>query len=234
MFARGWPLVLGALCLTGCVVEVHNGPTRHEFREFDRKGIERLRLDLHMGAGELRVTGGASQLVRADFTYNVDSWKPAVTYHALDGAADLGIEQPGSSHSHIGDTTYTWNIQLADDVPVEVAANLGAGEARMVLGSLMLRRVEVEMGVGEVHVDLRGKPKHDYDVRIRGGVGEATVHLPRDAGIYATGHGGIGEIHTEGLRKQGDHWVNDAYDNAKVRIHVDVQGGIGQINLIAD
>jgi hypothetical protein len=234
MFARCWPVVLGALCLTSCVVEVHNGPTRHEFREFDRKGVERLRLDLHMGAGEVKVRGGASQLARADFSYNVDSWKPQVTYHTLGGSSDLSIEQPGNSHTHIGDTTYSWDVQAANDVPLELVAHLGAGEARLDLASLTLRRVEVEMGVGELHMDLRGTPKHDYDVHIRGGVGEATVHLPRDVGIYATGSGGIGEIHTEGLRKQGDHWVNDAYNDVKVRIHVDVEGGIGQINLIAD
>ena len=234
MFARAYPLFMGALCLTGCVVEVHSGPTRHESREFERKGVERLRLELHMGAGEVKVRGGAPQLARADFAYNVDSWKPEIAYHTLGGASDLSIEQPGSSHSHIGDTTYTWDVQLANDIPVELNAHLGAGEARLDLGSLTLRRVEVEMGVGEVRMDLRGTPKHDYDVRIRGGVGEATVYLPRNAGIYASGSGGIGEIHSEGLRKQGDHWVNDAYNNAKVRIHVDVEGGIGQINLIAD
>ena len=76
MLARGWPLAMGVLCLTGCVVEVHNGPTRHESREFERKGIERLRLDLHMGAGEVKVRGGASELVHADFTYNVTRGSP--------------------------------------------------------------------------------------------------------------------------------------------------------------
>jgi hypothetical protein len=232
MLARGWPLAMGVLCLTGCVVEVHNGPTRHEFREFERKGIERLRLDLHMGAGEVKVRGGAPELVRADFTYNVDGWKPEVTYHTLGGTSDLSIEQPGSSHTHIGDTTYIWDVQAANDIPLELIAHLGAGSARMDLGSLTMRRVEVEMGVGELNMDLRGTPKHDYDVHIHGGVGEATIHLPSGVGIYASGSGGIGEIRTEGLRKQGDHWVNDAYDDAKIRIRVDVEGGIGQINLL--
>jgi hypothetical protein len=234
MFARFLLLAVGAFCLASCVVEVHSGPTHHEFREFERKGIERLRLDLQMGAGEVKVRGGASKLARADFAYNVDQWKPEVTYHTLGGSSDLTIEQPGTSHTHIGDTTYTWDVQLADDVPTELNAHLGAGEARMDLGSLLLRRVDVEMGVGELQMDLRGTPTHDYNVRIRGGVGEATVHLPHGIGVYAAGNGGIGEIHTEGLRRQGDHWVNDAYNDAKVRIHVDIEGGIGQINLIAN
>ena len=233
MFARFLPLSLGALWLTGCMVEVHSGPTHHEFREFERKGVDRLHLDLHMGAGEVKVRGGSSKLARADFAYNVEQWKPEVSYHVLGGASDLSIEQPSNGHTHIGDTTYTWDVQAADDVPLELNAHLGAGEARLDLGTLSLRRVEVDMGVGELHMDLRGTPQHDYNVHIRGGVGEATVYLPRDVGIYAAGSGGIGEIHTEGLRRQGEHWVNDAYNDAKVRIHVDVEGGIGQINLLA-
>jgi hypothetical protein len=227
-------LVAGAFCLAGCVVEVHTGPARHETREFARKGVERLRLNLQMGAGQVNIRGGASQLARADIAYNVDRWKPDVIYHTLGGSSYLSIEQPGTTGTHLGGNTYTWDIQLADDVPTEITAHLGAGDARMNLGGLSLRRVEVEMGVGELKMDLRGTPTNDYNVRVSGGVGEATVYLPRDTGVYATGHGGIGEIHTEGLRRQDDHWVNDAYKDAKVRIHVDVEGGIGQINLIAN
>lgn len=234
MVARAWPLIMGILCLSACVVEVHSGPTRHESRDFERKGVERVRMELHMGAGELKIHGGADNLAHANFTYNVEAWKPEVTFHTLGGAADLTIEQPGSSHAHIGDTTYVWDIGLADDIPLELNAHLGAGNARMDLGGMTMRRVDVEMGVGELNMDLRGSPKHDYEVNIHGGVGQATVRLPRDIGIYATGSGGIGEIRTEGLRKQGDHWINDAYDDAKVRIRVSVEGGIGQINLIAN
>jgi predicted membrane protein len=104
----------------------------------------------------------------------------------------------------------------------------------MDLGSLSLRSVEVHMGVGKVDMDLRGNPKHNYDVRIRGGIGEATVRLPAGAGVYAEGSGGIGEIKTQGLRREGGHWVNDAYEDAKVRIHLDIHGGIGSIRLIGD
>jgi hypothetical protein len=234
MFAKWLALLAGTLCLSSCVIEMSTGPMRTESREFDREGVERLRVELRMGAGELKVRGGAQKLARADFRYNVESWKPTVRYHSTGGSGDLSIEQPGSNHSHIGNTTYAWDLQLADDVPVDLTAHFGAGDARMDVGALNLRRIEVQMGVGELRMDLRGKPKHDYNVRISGGVGEATIYLPAGVGVYASGRGGIGEIKTQGLRRQGDHWVNDAYNDATVRIHVDVEGGIGQINLIAD
>ncbi len=89
-------------------------------------------------------------------------------------------------------------------------------------------------GLARIDLDLRGKPTKDYSVRIRGGVGEATVYLPKDVGISASASGGLGEISVTGLRKDGDLYVNDAHDTAKVRIRLDIQGGVGSIKLIAE
>ena len=104
----------------------------------------------------------------------------------------------------------------------------------MNLGGMSLRSLDIEMGVGELKLDLRGNPKRSYDVRIRGGVGEATVHLPKDVGIEADAQGGIGGISAPGLRKEEGRYVNDAYSSAKTKIHLNIRGGVGAINLIAE
>jgi hypothetical protein len=222
-----------AACLSGCTVDTVSGPTRHETRSIDRDTSETARVDLQMGAGELRVDGGASGLAQADFNYNVPAWKPDIRYHSFAGRADLSIRQPAGS-GHLGETKYDWDVRLNNEIPIDLMLHFGAGEAKLYLGGLNLRSIEVEMGVGELNMDLRGAPKHDYEVRIRGGVGEATVHLPANAGIYAKAEGGLGEIKAEGLRQAGQHWENDWYDSAKPQVRVDVKGGIGQINLIAE
>ena len=90
------------------------------------------------------------------------------------------------------------------------------------------------MGVGQMKVDLRGHPKRNYDVMLRGGVGEATVFLPAGVGLWADAKGGIGNIHVSGLRKEGDHWLNDAWDKAGTKVKVDVKGGVGEIKLLAE
>ena len=104
----------------------------------------------------------------------------------------------------------------------------------MNLGSLDLRSVTINMGVGEVRLDLRGKPSRDYNVEVNGGVGQASILLPRDVGIVATASGGIGNISVRGLEKRGAQWINPAHENAAVTIHLDVKGGVGEINLIAE
>jgi len=68
-------------------------------------------------------------------------------------------------------------------------------------------------------------------VKISGGVGQANVKLPRDVGIWAEAHGGIGSITVRGLEKHGDHWENDLYDKAKVNVRLEVAGGIGEIRI---
>jgi N-terminal domain of toast_rack, DUF2154 len=221
----------GLLLLTSCVaVREPTGPTQYDSRAIEPDNSELVRVTLHMGAGNLKVGTGTSKLAQAYFTYNVPGWKPIVTYTP----GDLTIRQPGESHPHFGNVKYEWDVRLSRQVPMNLEVHFGAGEAQLDLGPLDLRDVEVHMGVGQMRMDLRGNPTHDYNVQIHGGVGEATVKLPVKAGIYATATGGIGEIRVRGLRKMGDHWENDAYDTSKVKVRVDVKGGIGRIELIGD
>ena len=211
----------------------------HRSREHDvvsiaRDNSEYLRVNLSMGAGDLRVSPGSSKFAEGLLTYNVESWKPVVNYTATAGHGSLDISQPVAHHTHSGSVKYSWELRLAEDVPMDMTVHFGAGDAKLDLGRLFLRSVDVEMGVGELDMDLRGPVRRDYDVRVRGGVGQATIRLPHDAGVYAKAQGGIGEVHSTGLRREGDHLVNDAYDHSKTSIHLDIQGGVGQINLLAD
>jgi hypothetical protein len=226
-----WVLFAGLVSLAGCQIEAP-GPVRHESQSIDRDDSERVRVNLEMGAGNLRVRSGGGKLLRGDFLYNVPSWKPEVRYSSAAGHGNLSVTQPGPSHTHWGHTEYGWDLDLSREVPMEVRVRFGAGEARLDLGDMLLRDVDIEMGVGKLDLDLRGDPQRSYDVRIRGGVGEATVHLPSGVGISADVQGGIGEIHAPGFHREGRKYFNDAYPHAKTTIHLDVQGGVGEIRLI--
>jgi hypothetical protein len=169
----------------------------------------------------------------ADFEYNVPSWRPIVRYNSSSFRGEVLIEQPGHSGG-MHDVTYKWDLRLNDKVPLEIVTHLGAGEAHMNLGSVNLRNVEMHMGVGEVELDLRGRPTHDYNVEIHGGIGQAVIHLPATAGIVANAAGGIGNIDVRGLEKRDGRWMNSIYGHSPVTIHVDVKGGIGNITLAAE
>jgi hypothetical protein len=226
-------LLASALGATGCVVQ-HGGPPQHDFQAIERDNAELVKVDLKMGAGTLRIDTGTDKLAAADFTYNVAAWKPDVRYTKSADRGTLTISQPGEGGSHFGKTENEWDLRLNREVPLDVNVRFGAGEAHLDLGGLTLRDVEVQMGVGQLDLDLRGSPKKSYDVRIRGGVGEAVVHLPSDIGVEAEATGGIGSVEASRLHRDGHRYYNDAWEDSKVKIHLEVHGGVGSIRLISE
>lgn len=223
---------LVAVAVSGCGGFVPTGETREETRVVEVGGAERARVEIRMGAGDLDITGGTPKLLEASFRYNVADWKPIVDYRVSNGEGSLRITQPDDAPSAFGNTVNDWNLNLNAALPSHISASLGAGDAKLTLGQMDLREVEVHMGAGEVEVDLRGNPKSSYSVRIRGGVGEATVYLPRDVGIKATASGGIGEIDVEGLAERDGVWINPDRIDAPVTVTVDVKGGVGEIKIV--
>ena len=223
-----------ASLLLGACDHVETGLVQHETRSIPLDKSELTRVEINMGAGELTVRGGSANMLDAAFDYRRASWKPLVDFRSTGVRSDLRIAQP-SGVSGFGNTEYSWNLQLNDGILMDLIAKLGAGEAKMHIGTLNLRSVDMNMGAGEVTMDLRGRiPARSYDVRINGGVGQANVYLPREVGIYATAQGGIGEINVSGLEQRGNHWVNAAKLDAPVTIRVDVKGGVGEIRLVAE
>jgi hypothetical protein len=94
-----------------------------------------------------------------------------------------------------------------------------------------ITRLEVHVGAGQLDLDLRGDWKKDLDVEIHGGVGSATVRLPKKAGVRVNASGGIGAVSAGGLRRDGSEYVNEAYGQSPVTLHLDIRGGIGEISL---
>jgi hypothetical protein len=218
--------------LAGCEIStVATGETRRETQAIELDKSEAVRVEISMAPGELDVKSGTPKLLEADFSYNVPEWKPTVDYRAGAGGANLIISQPRNS-IRASNAVNTWMLNLNSRPLLDVTANLDVGEANLELGQMNLRSVTVNVGVGEVKMDLRGEPKRDYNVQIHGGVGEATVYLPKDVGISARATGGIGEIRAEGLEKRDGLWINPDRVNAPVTVRLDVKGGVGEIRLV--
>jgi hypothetical protein len=55
--------------------------------------------------------------------------------------------------------------------------------------------------------------------------------LPGRMGVRVNAGTRLGRINAEGLQKEGEAYVNDAYGDADANLEVDITGGAGQINL---
>jgi hypothetical protein len=209
------------------------GEMQRQSESVDLENAQSVVAELRMGAGELNLTGGADALMEADFSYNVSEWEPRVSYDLSGETGELTVEQ-GSSDEGVrlgGEARNEWEVRLNDVVPTELHVEMGAGESDLDLDSLTLTGLDLQMGAGKTTVDLTGDYGQDLDASIQGGVGEATVLLPSEVGVRARAEGGLGKINAEGLQREGDSYVNGAYGDSDVTLDVDVQGGVGAINL---
>jgi predicted membrane protein len=140
--------------------------------------------------------------------------------------------QPGGTQQQVGKMQReSQGVDLKNAKSARTQLKMGAGESDLDLDSLALTGVDLQMGAGKTTVDLTGDYAQSFDASIQGGVGEATVLLPSEVGVKAKAEGGPGKINAEGLKRVGNSYVNDAYGESDVNLSVDVQGGIGQINL---
>jgi len=208
------------------------GEMQRESRSIQAENAQSVHTKLQMGAGELNLTGGADRLMEADFAYNVADWKPKVSYDVSGDAGELIVKQGSGGGVRLGgDARNEWDIRLNDEVPTDLRVQMGAGESDLDLDSLTLTGLNLQMGAGKTTVDLTGDYAQNLNASIQGGVGEATVLLPSEVGVQAKAEGGLGTINAEGLQKEGEAYVNDAYGKSGVTLRVDIQGGVGEINL---
>jgi N-terminal domain of toast_rack, DUF2154 len=225
--------VLAGACGTqGGGTQQEVGKMQHVSKSVDSENAQSASAQLKMGAGELNLTGGADQLMEADFSYNVSNWKPKVSYDVSGKKGELLVKQGSAEGGNLsGGARNEWNISLNDELPTELMVQVGAGESDLDLDSLTLTGVDLQMGAGKTTVDLSGDYTQSFEATIEGGVGQATVLLPSKVGVKAKAEGALGTINAKGLKKVGDSYVNDAYGESDTNLNIDVKGGVGEINL---
>ena len=249
-------LIILSLSLNACMINRFQvGPTQTESETVEVGDAETVRADIQMGVGEIEISGGASELMKAEFTYNVDELEPQVSYEVSGTTGRLTVEHRRSEGIPFGDyedAHSEWELIFNDDVPIDMTLSLGAargdidlrgialtsldieigaGEVDLWLGDSKLSNLDVEVGAGALTLDMTADWERDLTAEITGGVGKLTIYLPSDVGVMANIEVGIMAIDTKGLQKEGSTYTNDAYGESEVTLRLEIEGGIGDILL---
>ncbi len=196
------------------------------------EGAARAEVGLHMGAGELRLRAAdQAALLEASFEFNRERNRPEVNYRMVGTKGVLDVRHARRHGINLGSSRNRWDLVLGQAVPIDLRIDLGAGHSDLDLRGLKLERVEIDMGVGQVNLDLRGPHASGFRVKIDGGVGSANLVLPSEVGVRVKVDGGLGSVDTHGLTKQSGAYVNDAYGKSPVTIEVDIDAGVGSLDL---
>jgi hypothetical protein len=238
----------------GCGETAEPGDLIEETHIMGLEGARRVSAEIEMGLGKLAIGGGSEDMLDAEFVYNVEDWKPVIRYSVADGLGELVIKQHDSKTKSFGrGVKCEWDLRFGDKVPLDLIMEVGAGECRMDLedlpvsgldltfgagdveliigGSRTLSDLDLEAGAGDIMLDLTGDWDVDMDARIKAGVGRVRVRLPEDTGVRVKTQKGIGKVSMSGLRRKGSYYVNEAYGDSDATLYIEVETGIGAIEL---
>jgi hypothetical protein len=222
--------VITLLLFIHCSVE--GSKIRNESRTIKPDGAESVTVEINMGAGKLNLSGGAEELLEADFIYSLKAWKPKIKYNVIDNRGSLIIKQPDILRIPAEGPKYEWNINLNNNIPMDLYLELDAGKYDLKMGDLNLTNIDIKLGVGEFKIDMVGNWKSSVNTHIEGGVGDLTFNLPSNIGVCVKVNRGLGAVNNIGLKNNGDLYINDLYETSDIKLNISLNAGIGKIDLI--
>lgn len=115
-------------------------------------GEELLRVAVEYGAGTLSIgSGEAGMLYNARVHYDAETFRPVVTY--ADSRLRLGVEGGGGRggrNIRAGEL----DLKLSPAVPVELELKFGAADAKLDLGGLRVRRLDIQTGASRTMLSV--------------------------------------------------------------------------------
>lgn len=207
-----------------------NGPLVTETRTVALDNATQANVEIHKGIGNLTVGSGATDLLSASYSFNNARWRPEFNYSVNGTTGFLTVRQPDGPF--FGSYKYDWDLRFKTGTPLDFRFDLGVGNTTLNMAGLTLNSLNVEAGVGNTDINLAGiTVATNLNGNINGGVGNITIRIPQNIGTQVVISQGLGRIHVNGLRANGNTYSNDAYGKTANSIRLTISSDVGEITI---
>jgi len=113
---------------------------------------------------------------------------------------------------------------------MDVDVGAASFEARN-LANANAASIHVQGGVGSVELDFGGQWSQDVAADVDLSLGKLTLHVPRDVGVRVQVEKFLASFDQQGLKKRGDAYYSDNWDQAKYHLRLRAETTLGGIEL---
>lgn len=234
-------VTLMSFMLSGCTIYLKNeneiineSGYEKEYVFEDNEDIEELKIDCVLGIGEFSIEGGGDKLVQANFKYSNKAWEPEIEDNLVGSMQNVRIKNPSVTLNSLNNYNYEWDLNLSNQKLTSLDLDLGIGEGNLDFTDINLNNLTIQMGVGDVTLNLRKDYERDINVHVDGGVGKLKILLPKDIGVKAEVSGGIKAVLGKNVLIKDNTYYNDAFQDSDHIVDIDIVAGIGQIELLVE
>ena len=248
-FSRRWPLpTLGAevAIVVGALVLAVTQPATLSLTTFSftgssscanpeptvsapRGSLASLRLVIDGGAATYRIGGGSSGAddATADGTELCLSDRSNPRGSASPTAGDIRLTQSGANFGHA-----TVTARIANDVPLSLQLNAGAGDFVIDLHDVNVTDARLSVGASNTTIVLP-HPTGDVPIRLDGGASNVAIEIPADVEARISVAGGLISTSSTNPRavKNGGVIETAGYATAKDRVTLNITVGASSVTV---
>lgn len=187
-------------------------------------------LQVELGVGDVTLFGSEQQLLSSNISHHMHA-RPIWTWEQRGDRAVVRLKGSRTRSRFMGDGGYEGSIQLGSTIPWDGNLHMGVGSLNGDFRNVLLRKLDVEVGVGSIDITLPDKGIRG-NVAIDGGVTSVNLRAPQGIGvrIRLASPVGVKNLEQAGLKKTDQYWISDNYDAAVSAYDIVISTGINKLS----
>jgi hypothetical protein len=133
----------------------------------------------------------------------------------------------------VGAGTVELRTQAPNPAPMgSFGIQIGAGTIEATgLGFLAPEQVEVAVGLGQATLNWEGLARPVTRLSVEVAMGQVVVEVPDGVGISVNRSGFLFRTRGEELRRVGDRWISENWNDARIRLEISASGALGGLEI---
>ncbi len=195
--------------------------------------IKTATIDLSVGFSSTTVKSLGSdsgELIGGTFRHG-EGTRVVKTYNVVGSDGRLALKEEGTNFILGGMSSSRWDLGLNPGLPIVLRVNGGVGSANLDLSGLNISSLNLDTGVGSLNVTMPASGS--VSARVNGGLGSTNIRIPPGVSARLSINAGLGGIHVDESRfpKFGDVYQSADFASATNKVDVDIDGGMGGMNI---
>ncbi|OGO25108.1 MAG: hypothetical protein A2W33_06595 [Chloroflexi bacterium RBG_16_52_11] len=226
-----WPLFLIALGVWLLIGAALRRNIKSEHVVIPLEGAQSARLRFQHGAGRIILSSSASSanLMEGDFGGGLD-----VSKRQSGSLLEVKMKMSGSifPFDWSPGQSLDWVFGLNQDIPLTLELETGASDNTLDLTALQVSEITLKSGASSTKLTLPANAGRTR-VSIEAGAASVKITVPEGVAARIRSKGGLSSINVNQQRfiKSGDLYQSVDYDTARNQADIDVQMGVGSVEV---
>lgn len=189
------------------------------------------KMDLNLGAAKIRLDSKTNHLIYASI--NPKGIKSDITYKNNQKKAVILFDSIQTSGKIVNTSLEDCQFSLNNDVLWEIHSELGAVSGEMDFSSLKVKKLDLDIGAGDLKLLFGDAYDYESDIEISAGASNINLVLPKNAGVKLKLEGLVSKnpLTSLGWEKNGDTYYSPNYQDANSKLSIDIDMGVGRLDV---